>query len=105
MSGMNGVGPVPDLGAIRARQQAKASTPPYDPGTPELALQVGAPLVNGQPSFTEAIDNVAGILAGDGWAIVEVKQCAVIGIDQAVVAAAFQVIVVGKKLAGVEQDQ
>jgi len=57
-------------------------------------------LVNGQPSFTEVIDNVAGILTGAGWSIVEVKHSAVIGIDQAAVAAAFQLIVVARKQAG-----
>jgi len=51
-------------------------------------------------NFTEAIDNVAGILTGAGWSIVEVKQSAVIGIDQAAVAAAFQLIVVARKQAG-----
>jgi hypothetical protein len=66
----------------------------------DYRLQVGARLVNGQPSFTEAIDNVAGILTGAGWSIVEVKQSAVIGIDQAAVAAAFQLIVVARKQAG-----
>jgi len=43
---------------------------------------------------------VAGILTGAGWSIVEVKQSAVIGIDQAAVAAAFQLIVVARKQAG-----
>jgi hypothetical protein len=62
-------------------------------------------MVNGEPSFTEAIDKVAILLHADGWSIVEVKQCAVIAVDPAQGAAGFQVIAVAKKLAGVEQDQ
>jgi hypothetical protein len=82
MSGMNGVGPVPDLGAIRAQQQARAAAPAYDPGTPEFTLQIGGPRVNGHVSFTAAMDAAAGLLAADGWEIVEVKQCAHAGDSQ-----------------------
>jgi hypothetical protein len=93
----NGFGAVPDLGAVRARQQAKVAMPAYDAGTPELALQIGGPLVNGSPSFTDAIDNIALVLHSDGWELIEVKQCAVVGIDGPNGMAAFQVIVVARQ--------
>jgi hypothetical protein len=101
MSGMNGVGPgtVPDLGAMRAQQHARAAAPAYDPGTPEFAMQIGGPRVNGQVSFTAAMDAAAGLLATDGWEIVEVKQCAHAGDDQAG-NAIFQLVVVAKRISG-----
>jgi hypothetical protein len=39
MNGHGPIGTVPDLGAVRSRQQEKAAVPDYDPGTPEFDMQ------------------------------------------------------------------
>jgi hypothetical protein len=44
MNGHGPIGTVPDLGAVRARQQEKAAGPDYDPGTPEFAIRSGSRL-------------------------------------------------------------
>jgi hypothetical protein len=58
-------------------------------------MQMGGPRVNGHVSLTAAMDAAAGILAADGWEIVEVKQCAHAGDDQAG-NAIFQLIIVAR---------
>jgi hypothetical protein len=92
VSELNGAGAA-DLGAIRARQLEKDATPPYDPGTPEFVLQVGRRLVDGEPSFSGAIDQVARQLDVDGWAIECVRSSTVLGVDPQQDAALFQVVV------------
>jgi hypothetical protein len=92
MSDLNGVGQVPDLGAIRQRQREKEQVPAYRVGNPEFAMQVAVQSANGQLSFRDALDRAALILGGDGFAITEVKQCAFVGGDQGG-NAIFQVIV------------
>jgi hypothetical protein len=92
VSDLNGVGQVPDLGAIRQRQREKEQVPPYTVGNPEFALQVAVQAPNGQLSFRDALDRAALILGADGWVITEVKQCAFAGGDQGG-NAIFQVIV------------
>jgi hypothetical protein len=93
MSDMNGTGPVVDLGAIQRRQQEKEKVPTYNLGTPEFALQVVVPMINGEISFRDATDRAAVLLGTDGFTIEEVKQCAFAGQDQNGTTAVFQVIV------------
>jgi hypothetical protein len=92
MSDFNGVGQVPDLGAIRQRQREKEQVPPYTVGNPEFAVQVAVQSPNGQLSLRDALDRAALILGIDGFSITEVKQCAFVGGDQGG-NAIFQVIV------------
>lgn len=92
MSDLNGMGQVPDLGAIRQRQREKEQVPSYTVGTPEFALQVGVQIINGSLSFRDALDRAAVILDADGFTIEEVKQCAYAGQDQQGTTAVFQVI-------------
>src|SRR5215211_6397197 len=94
MSDLNGVGQVPDLGAIRQRQREKEQVSPYEVGNPEFALQVAVQPPNGQLSFREAVDRAATILGADGWKINEVKQCVFAGGDQGG-NTIFQLIVMG----------
>ena len=89
---LNGVGQVPDLGAIRQRQREKEQVPAYRVGNPEFAMQVAVQSANGQLSFRDALDRAALILDTDGFTINEVKQCAFVGGDQGG-NAIFQVIV------------
>jgi hypothetical protein len=91
MSDMNGVGRGIDLGAVRARQAAKERAPEYDPGTPDFTLQVFAPLVGGEVSFSAALDNTATALDLDGWQIETVRSAAVVGVNPEQGVAAFQV--------------
>jgi hypothetical protein len=92
MSDLNGTGPVVDLGAIAQRQREKAQVPSYSVGSPEFALQVGVPIMNGNLSFRDALDRAATLLDADGFTIEEVKHCAFAGQDQTG-AAIFQVVV------------
>jgi hypothetical protein len=92
VSNTNHVGPVVDLGEIQRRQQEKAKVPSYSVGSPEFALPVGVEVVNGVPSFRDALDKAATLLDVDGFTIEEVKHCAFAGQDQNG-AAVFQVVV------------
>lgn len=79
---MNGsTGALPNPGALRPGQQERPGSPTTTSGTPELALQVRVPLVDDAPSFNDAIDRAAFILANDGWSIESVSQCAMAGRD------------------------
>jgi hypothetical protein len=97
MNGNGPIGTILDLGAHNRRLEEKASTPDYDPGTPQLAFSVVAPLVDGLPSFTEAMDEAARQLGKDGWSIVDVGQCAVAGVNESQGVAGFQVVVTAKR--------
>ena len=44
-------------------------------------MQVRVPLVDNAPSFNDAIDRAAFILANDGWSIESVSHCALVGMD------------------------
>lgn len=92
MSDLNGIGQVPDLGAIRDRQREKEKAPHYSVGSPEFALQVGVQSTSGQLSLRDALNRAAVMLDQDGFTIEQVKQCAFMGQDQSG-AAVFQVIV------------
>jgi hypothetical protein len=97
MNGHGPIGTVPDLVAMRSRQQEKERVPDYDPGTPELGLQVGVPLgPNGAPRFTDAMDRAAQICANDGWAIESVSQCTMVGMNEQGYGF-FQVVVTAKR--------
>ena len=91
MSDMNGIGHGLDLGAVRARQEAKKRAPEYAPGTPDFSLQVFAPLVGGEVSFSTALDNTATVLGLDGWQIEVVRSAVVVGINPEQGVAAFQI--------------
>ena len=94
MSDLNGMGQVPDLGAIRQRQREKEKVPPYSVGTPDFTLQVGVGVGEGGAiSFRDALDKAAILLDGDGFTIEEVKQCAFAGIDPQSGTAVFRVVV------------
>ena len=82
MSDMNGIGPVVDLGEMKRRQQEKEQVPAYSVGSPEFALQVGVPIINGTLSFRDALDRAATLLDADGFTVEEVKHCAFAGQDQ-----------------------
>jgi hypothetical protein len=74
-------------------QQAKERAPEYDPGTPDFTLQVFAPLLGGEVSFSAALDNAAAALGLDGWQIETVRSATVVGVSPEQGAAAFHVTV------------
>jgi hypothetical protein len=82
----------PNLGAPRTPRQEKPRIPDDHPGNPELAMQVRVPLVDNAPSFNDAIDRAAFILANDGWSIESVSHCALVGMDDQD-CAFFQIVV------------
>ena len=82
---------VPDLGAMRERQRAKAQVPPYEPGTPDFATQVLTQMVNGKPSFTDAIDGAVSLWTNDGWKVESITSCVLQAVDPQTHAAVFQV--------------
>jgi hypothetical protein len=74
-------GALPNSGALHRHQQETAQIPDYNSGAPGLALLVRVPLVDEAPSFNDAIDRAAFILANDGWSIESVSHCAMLGRD------------------------
>jgi|tagenome__1003787_1003787.scaffolds.fasta_scaffold20951568_2 hypothetical protein len=92
MSDMNGIGPLVDLGEVQRRQKEKEQVPSYSVGSPDLALQVGLQLNNGQLSFRDALDKAAILLDQDGFTIEEVKHCGFAGMGQQG-EAVFQIVV------------
>ena len=70
---------MPDLDAQCTRPEEKARVSSYAPDPAGLTLRVRVPLVDNAPSFNDAIDHAAFILANDGWLIESVSHCALIG--------------------------